>query len=340
MATNKIISSSASTHHELKSCLAYILRPDKIRDDYIAVTGPYNYDKVSVSNVSQSFIDEKKLWGKDSGRMYVHSVLSFHKDENVNPDLGFKIARNIAEHDPFYQKYQTLVVAHFDKDELHFHFLSNSVSYIDGKKEQHSKKDVLALMNRTNEYCSQFGLSVNQKGKHFDGSPVDELDIAAMNNRKYRVLSNPTRKSYVIDCMCAVDVARSRATSIESFIEYMNHQGWSVTWSDSRKYITFSDSYGHKIRNNNLEKTFNTDLSKETLIYEFERTAAGRFMESDYELPNEHFSATACSREIYSDIGFGIAEATRAASEIGIKELSKLQQKQKYEQQKSHHAHI
>ncbi len=340
MATNKIISSSAATHHELRSCLSYVMRPDKIRDNYLAVTGPYNFDKVSVSNVAQAFIDEKKNWGKDFGRMYVHSVLSFHKDEQITPELGFLIARNIAENDPFYKKYQTLVAAHFDKDELHFHFVSNSVSYLDGKKEQHSKKDVLALMERTNEYCSSFGLSVNHKGKHFDGSSIEEFDIAAMDNRKYRVLSNSSRKSYLIDCMTAVDNACSEAVNRDDFIKLMNQQGWSVNWSDTRKHITFTDSEGHRVRNSNLSNTFNTDLSKERLLHEFEGKTTGIIAEPTYGISERYPSSAVSSRAVYTDIGVGIAEAARTASEIGAREFSRMQQKQTSEQKKSHAAQI
>ncbi len=340
MAINKVISSAASTHHELKSCLNYVLRSDKIREDYVTVTGPYNFDKVSVSNVAQAFIDEKKLWGKDSGRMYVHSVLSFHKDENISPELGFLIARNIAESDPFYKKYQTLVAAHFDKDELHFHFVSNSVSYVDGKKEQHSKRDLLRLMERTNEYCSSFGLSINKKGKHFDGSDIDELDITAMDNRKYRVLSNPARKSYVIDCMSAVDKARSLANDKASFIEIMNQQGWSVHWSDQRKYITFEDRLGHKVRDSNLSKTFNIDLNKETLIYELERQTTGVIDDSNDGIFEGYSSSAISFGQVSSDVGVGIAKTAGVITSAGTAEMSRLQRKQQTEQKKARSVHI
>ncbi|QSX07121.1 hypothetical protein JYG23_07195 [Sedimentibacter sp. zth1] len=51
----------------------------------------------------------------------------------------------------------------------------------------------------------------------------------------------------------------------------MEKQGYKVNWQDNRKYITFTDKDGHKVRNSNLEKTFRTEYGKENLLHEFER---------------------------------------------------------------------
>ncbi len=51
----------------------------------------------------------------------------------------------------------------------------------------------------------------------------------------------------------------------------MDERGWSVTWSDSKKHITFQNENGDKVRDNNLSKTFSLDITKEVLLNEFER---------------------------------------------------------------------
>ncbi|MCD7854956.1 MAG: hypothetical protein LUG66_04995 [Clostridiales bacterium] len=46
----------------------------------------------------------------------------------------------------------------------------------------------------------------------------------------------------------------------------MKKAGIAVNWSDTRKYITFTDAEGHKVRNSNLAKIFELKLSKEELL--------------------------------------------------------------------------
>ena len=57
----------------------------------------------------------------------------------------------------------------------------------------------------------------------------------------------------------------------EEFIEKMARKGWHITWKDSRKNITFENEEGKKVRDSNISKTFHMNITKETLINEFER---------------------------------------------------------------------
>lgn len=77
-------------------------------------------------------------------------------------------------------------------------------------------------------------------------------------------------KSYVKDTAIAVAEGVDCATSKAEFIKIMHEKGYSVDWSDSHKYITFTDAAGHKVRDKNLQKTFNMKVSKEDLTSLFE----------------------------------------------------------------------
>lgn len=37
----------------------------------------------------------------------------------------------------------------------------------------------------------------------------------------------------------------------------MYNKGWKTNWSENRKYIIFINNEGKKVRNSNIEKTFN-----------------------------------------------------------------------------------
>lgn len=78
-----------------------------------------------------------------------------------------------------------------------------------------------------------------------------------------------------------------------------------MLWKDSRKNITFENEEGKKVRDKNLSKTFNLNITKEGLLNEFERHSKIRIRrESDDEL--ERYC-----REVEAIIGgdYGVAEA-------------------------------
>lgn len=77
-----------------------------------------------------------------------------------------------------------------------------------------------------------------------------------------------------------------------------------MIWKDSRKNITFENEEGKKVRDKNLSKTFNLNITKEGLLNEFERQGKIRIRrESDDEL--ERYC-----REVEAIIGgdYGVAE--------------------------------
>jgi|GEM_PF-5765358 len=127
----------------------------------------------------------------------------------------------------------------------------------------------------TNDLCREKGLSVTEKGKHFDGTAMKNGELSAWNKDKYNLLKNDQKKSFVIDCGLAVMDAVQASTSREEFISGMEASGWRTTWNQ-RKHITFENDKGEKVRDSNLSKTFNLKISKEDLLNEFTRQAALR----------------------------------------------------------------
>lgn len=261
MAINKIITAKASTHSAMKSCIAYVLRDDKTPDKLIGITGPYNYQDITTQNVYDSFISEKQAWNKDSGRMYMHSVISFHKDEYITPQEAYDMGYKLASEDPFYNKFQTLISLHQEKDHTHIHFVTNTVSYFDGHKEHHSANDVKALMERTNKFCLQRGLTVAHKGQHFDGTAIENGNISTYNNNEYR-LYEQHKMSWKKDVLDAIYEVVEQSDNKDEFVEGMADRGITTLWKDERKNITFIDATGNKIRAATLAKTFNADFLK------------------------------------------------------------------------------
>ena len=70
----------------MRNAIEYVLRDEKIWDGFVDITGPYNANTLNYDDIYRTWLDEKKLWDKDSGRMYAHNIISFHKDEKITPE--------------------------------------------------------------------------------------------------------------------------------------------------------------------------------------------------------------------------------------------------------------
>ena len=261
-----------STHESMRNCLKYVLLPSKTDDTISYVIGPYDSDTVDYDSVYQSFIRNKDEWNKDRGRMYIHSVISFPKDEQITPEQALDFAIRFAE--KTYSGYQCAIAVHTDKEHIHCHMVTDTVSFIDGRKFQKSNKDLQADKDYCNSLCEEYNLSIAQKGKRADGTAIAPGDIIAWDKDKYHLLTDSTKPSYVADCGIAVLHSIERSTCKGEFIIAMASRGWAVDWNENRKNIVFINEQGKKVRGSNLLKSFNIDATKEGLNREFDAARA------------------------------------------------------------------
>ena len=270
MAINKVVNKSTKSHGAMRNVLEYVLRDEKIKQGFVEIAGPYPGETINYDEVYQSWLAEKRLWDKDSGRMYTHNIISFHKDEQVTPEQVLEIGSKFAER--FFPCHQYVISVHQDKDHLHCHIVTNSVSYLDGSKLHQTKRDLEQQKEFTNKLCLERGLTIAVKGHHFDGSVIEQGEITAWNKDKYNLLINDAKKSFVAECAIAIMEVVPLSTSREDFISGMEERGWSVQWEDCRKHIVFQNADGKKVRDTNIEKTFvGMKVNKEELLDEFTR---------------------------------------------------------------------
>ena len=288
MAVNKTINKRTNTHGAMRNCIEYVLRQDKTSELLTYITGPYCHNEINYDLVYRTFLEEKKMWNKDTGRMYAHNIISWHKDEQITPEQAFEFGKEFAEN--WFSGFQTLVAVHKDKDHIHCHLVTNSVSYEDGRKLHNTRKDLERMKQLTNQMCRERGLTVAEKGKHFDGSQIEKGEVIAWSKDKYNLFRQQVKDSFVADCAMAVLKALENCISKEKFIEKMKQFGWNGNWTEKRKHITFQNQEGKKVRDSNLFKTFHLDISKEGLENEFNgnrkkaRDSANRDSRSDEEL--------------------------------------------------------
>ena len=316
MAINKVINKSTKSHGAMKNVIQYVLQEKKVIEGYADIIGPYEPDRITYDDVYQAFLEEKKIWKKDSGRMYAHNIISFHRDEKVTPEECMEIGRRFC--DQFFSGHQSLIAVHQDRDHLHIHIVTNTVSYIDGRKLHQSRADLEKQKVFTNQLCVERGLSVAEKGKHFDGTKIEEGVIRGWSKDKYHLLVNEAKKSFVADCAIAIVETLQDCTSREAFIAGMTQRGWNVTWTAKKKHITFTNGDGDKVRDTNISKTFSMNIDKENLIHEFERQNERRLAGSRSDRDREEDGFEQYYREVESAVeGIDHAESVRNDPETG-----------------------
>lgn len=139
-----------------------------------------------------------------------------------------------------------------------------------------SSKDLQKMKDKSDEICHEHGLSICEKNKTFYGH--ERTGFKAWTKEKYHflqdMLEGKSKKSYVYNTMEVVRDSMNRASSQEKFVKLLSEKGYSVDWQYKHKHLTFMDMDGNKVRDTNLNRTFNLSIGKEELLTRFERNAA------------------------------------------------------------------
>lgn len=202
------------------------------------------------------FRNTKRLYRKEDGRLFFHFVQSFPVGEKIDPAAAHEIALRFASESEKLKGFEIVVSTHCDRDHIHSHFIMNSVNAETGKKFHINENEVEMLMQESDAIVQQYGLSVVDKRS--------KQKTKAMSDREYR--SADSGQSWKLQLAMAIDDAMLHAENREHFIELMSMEGYSVRWTDERKYITYTTPEGFKCRDNKLHEE---KYLKENMEYEF-----------------------------------------------------------------------
>jgi hypothetical protein len=205
----------------------------------------------SRDNLKRDFQVVKELHGKTTGRDYVHMVQSFKPGE-ISAGKAHEIALQLQE--CIFKGYQVLVVTHEDKGHIHNHFVLNSVNMDTGKKWHQDAKKLYEIRGENDKLCKEHSLSIPapNKNRYID---MKELQPAMKG------------ESWKFKLMTEIDHARSVSHTKDEFMENMKARGHEVSWTDSRKYITYTTPEGMKCRDSKLP----AEYSKEAMEHEYKR---------------------------------------------------------------------
>ena len=265
------------------------------------------------ANAFQEFMATKKVYGKDNGFFFYHYAQSFFPKEKITPEQAHKIALEFAE--KAWSGHEVLVATHCDREHIHSHFVINSVGFELGKKLRQSPSTLKQLRKLSDEICIAHGFSVLQPYQGGKNS---------MSSREYRarLRGNSWKEKLAKD----IDTAMSYSGSKDEFIRNMSILGYHMTWTDTRKNITFQCPNGKKCCDDKLHdnKYLKESIESELLQREFpdgEKLPTG--WETSRELYEQHIRERALSKtemqrteDSYSDISSGLGSLASAVSKI------------------------
>ena len=229
----------------------------------------------------------KKSYGKTDGMNFYQYVQSFSPDENITPQKAHEVALEFAE--KAWTGYEVLVATHCDAQHIHSHFVINSVNFENGKKLRQNPNTLKSLRALSDEICRHHNLSTLEPYRK-DGIKI--------STREYRTAVKG--QSWKFKLMNDIDKAMNISGSKEDFINAMSIMGYSVTWTNDRKYITYQCPNKMKCRDIKLhndkylkgsmenefryrqEQYFGKSKTEEQQLTDSDRTALRR-NESDFD---------------------------------------------------------
>lgn len=225
MATVTYIRESKQSISAMKGGIDYCFQDKKVYDEISnqRLVSGINCDG---ENAFKEFMATKKSYGKTDGMNFYQYVQSFSAEENITPQQAHEIAIEFAE--KAWTGYEVLVATHCDAQHIHSHFVINSVSFENGKKLRQNPNTLKSLRALSDEICRQHNLSTLE--------PYSK-DGMKISTREYRTAVKG--QSWKFKLMNDIDKAMNISGGKEDFINAMSIMGYSVTWTDDRKYITY-----------------------------------------------------------------------------------------------------
>lgn len=187
----------------------------------------------------QEMMNTKKQFFKTDGIECFHGYQSFVSGE-VTPEVAHEIGIKLAEK-LWGDKYQIIVATHTNTNNIHNHFVLNSVSFKDGKKFTNRNKDYNNMQYESDNLCKEYGLSVLPK--------------------KYNYSKYATNNLYKELMKVSIDYAIENANNYEEFISILNDLDYEITIRNKELSIR-REPYK---RNTRILKQFGENYSLENI---------------------------------------------------------------------------
>lgn len=240
MGTFKDIKNKNQSARDMSFTMKYMLDPKKTVIGGMILNSGVN---CMVQTAFTEMMTTKNRYHKTDKRMFYQFVQSFPTDTKLTSQEVHQIG--LAFSSKQFEGFEVLVSTHCNTKNLHNHILVNSVSFETGKKLHQNHDDLLQHRMINDEICLKFGeqpLPTYVKGQKNKG----------MSSREYR--SAMKGQSWKMQMMNTIDDCMKFAKSKTHFIYLMESEGYEITWTESRKNITYINSNGNKARDKSLHE--------------------------------------------------------------------------------------
>lgn len=257
---------------KLSGLIAYIENPEKTgsmqqvdKDLYAAVKYVGDLEKTDkalyvdsincpVATAYEHMMATKRRFGKLGGNVAYHGYQSFAAGE-ITPEEALEIGRQTAR-EMWGDQYEVLIAVHLNTDNLHCHFLVNSVSFRDGRKFGNHVKDHRDFRDISDRICWERGKSVLKDSEFYSKGKKKEYWVHRSGGLTHRDMLKRD-----------LDEAISRTTYWSAFYDYMKGLGYSFPRDGSYAHPTIiAPGWKRPIRIDKLGPQYTMDAIKERLI--------------------------------------------------------------------------
>ena len=200
----------------------------------------------------QCMMATKRRYGKLSGNVAYHGYQSFVSEE-VTPAEAHKIGVETAKR-MWGDNYEIIVTTHLNTDNIHNHFVVNSVSFKTGRKFENHIRDHIQLRQISDEVCMEHGKSVIPF-THFYG------------NKKAYWINKSGKLTHRDMLRRDVDEALSRCCSFKEFEYYLKTLGYRFERDFRYEHPSvIADGWQRAVRVSSLGKLYTREAMRKKLI--------------------------------------------------------------------------
>ena len=186
----------------------------------------------------------KKLYGKEKGIIAFHGYQSF-KEGEVTPEIAHEIGVRLAE-EMWGDRFQVVVSTHLNTDNIHNHFVINSVSFKDGYKYYSNLTNTALLRKTSDEICEEYGLSVLEEKICKSGINFENFYKKSMRDSDYYKFAKED-----------IDYAIEHSWTYQEFIKKLKDMGYEVYFRANKISVR---RYPYK-KNIRIERAFGEEYS-------------------------------------------------------------------------------
>ena len=227
----------------IEKLITYATNPDKT-EKLFYTTGI----NCKVDNAVKEMQFIKKLYGKEKGILAFHGYQSF-KEGEVTPEIAHEIGIRLAE-EMWGDRFQVVVSTHLNTDNIHNHFVINSVSFKDGYKYYSNLINTALLRKTSDEICEEYGLSVLEEKTCKSGINFENFYKKSMKESEYYKFTKED-----------IDYAIKHSYTQKEFHQYLSSMGYSYYYRANKLCIR-REPYKRNIR---VERAFGEEYSVESI---------------------------------------------------------------------------